>query len=63
MISGTAEWTVGANGYEQASPGACIHHPAWVPHGRRMRRDVFLGAWRWSGELDLNTFRLEATDS
>ncbi len=56
VISGTAEWTVGKAGYVPKRPGELIHHPAWTPHGRRTGEEPFLGAWRWSGDLDLSTF-------
>ena len=56
VIAGVAEWTVGDQGYAQRQPGDLVHHPAWVPHGRRTGEEPFLGAWRWSGDLDLSTF-------
>ncbi|MEX3007304.1 dimethylsulfonioproprionate lyase family protein [Hoeflea sp. TYP-13] len=59
VISGTAEWTVGDEPYRARAPGTLIHHPAWVPHGRRTLTEPFLGAWRWSGDLDLASFRVE----
>ena len=58
VLSGVAEWTVDGGPYERQKPGALIHHPAWVPHGRRTLDQPFLGAWRWSGDLDLTSFRV-----
>lgn len=58
VISGTADWAVGGPHYAPQEPGALIHHPAWVVHGRRTGAEAFLGAWRWSGDLDLSTFAL-----
>ena len=58
VMSGVAEWTVDGGPYEARQPGALIHHPAWVPHGRRTLDQPFLGAWRWSGNLDLSSFRV-----
>ncbi len=56
VIAGVAEWTVGDMPYAPQAPGALIHHPAWVLHGRRTGSEPFLGAWRWSGDLDLSSF-------
>lgn len=58
VISGVAEWTADGGPYEPHRPGALIHHPAWVEHGRRTSDQPFLGAWRWSGDLDLSSFRV-----
>ncbi|WP_136658183.1 dimethylsulfonioproprionate lyase family protein [Nitratireductor sp. XY-223] len=58
VIAGTAEWSVGGGDYAAHAPGALIHHPSWVLHGRRTLDEPFLGAWRWSGDLDLSTFRV-----
>jgi quercetin dioxygenase-like cupin family protein len=56
VIAGLAEWTVGDQRYAPKPPGSFVHHPSWVPHGRKTRNEPFLGAWRWSGNLDLSTF-------
>ena len=59
VISGTAEWTVDGRPYRAQPPGTLIHHPAWIPHGRRTLGEPFLGAWRWSGDLDLSSFSVD----
>lgn len=59
IISGTAEWSVDGNPYKAQAPGTYVHHPAWVPHGRRTTAEVFLGAWRWSGDLNLSSFSVD----
>lgn len=56
VLSGVAEWSVEPFGYKEQHPGSFVHHPAWVKHGRRTKTQPFLGAWRWSGDLDLSTF-------
>ncbi len=63
VISGTAGWVVGDTPYTPKAPGSFVHHPAWVPHGRRTGSEPFLGAWRWSGNLDLTSFRVEGQES
>lgn len=60
VLSGTAEWTVGGKPYQAQPPGTLIHHPAWTPHGRRTLSEPFLGAWRWSGDLDLSSFSVDS---
>ena len=52
VLAGTAQWTVGGSPYTAHAPGTLIHHPAWEKHGRRTSVEPFLGAWRWSGDLD-----------
>lgn len=59
VISGVAEWSVDNGPYSTKAPGSLIHHPAWVPHGRRTSKEPFLGAWRWSGDLDLSSFSVD----
>ena len=56
VISGEAEWIVGTGEYQRHPPGSFVHHPAWETHGRCTLLEPFLGAWRWSGNLDLSTF-------
>ena len=59
VISGIAHWTINDGPYLPFMPGSLVHHPAWVPHGRRTTDEVFLGAWRWSGDLDLRSFQIQ----
>lgn len=56
VIAGEAEWVLGDGPYRRVPPGHLVHHPAWALHGRRTRTEPFLGAWRWSGDLDLKSF-------
>lgn len=59
VLSGVAELVVGDSGYVKHRPCEFVHHPAWAPHGRRTTNDPFLGAWRWSGDLDLSTYSVK----
>ena len=59
VIAGEAKWAQGDACYRSHSPGEFVHHPAWMPHGRRTDVEPFLGAWRWSGDLDLATFSVD----
>ncbi|CTQ59321.1 dimethylsulfonioproprionate lyase family protein [Roseibium album] len=56
VIAGKAEWVLEGAPYWQVPPGSFVHHPAWAVHGRRTLSEPFLGAWRWSGNLDLASF-------
>jgi len=58
VIAGEAEWVLGKGPYRPHPPGTLIHHPAWEKHGRRTLAEPFLGAWRWSGDLDLASFEV-----
>ncbi len=58
ILAGEAEWFIDGGAYVARLPGALVHHPAWVPHGRRTGIEPFLGVWRWSGDLDLSTFNV-----
>ena len=59
VLAGTAEWIIGDTPYTPMPPGTFVHHPAWAPHGRRTLDEPFLGAWRWSGDLDLTSFSVQ----
>lgn len=56
VLLGTAECALNRHGCTARGPGTLIHHPAWHRHGRRTRAEPFLGARRWSGDLDLSSF-------
>lgn len=56
VISGEADWVLGDGDYQRYPPGSLIHHPSWEKHGRCTLSEPFLGAWRWSGDLNLSTF-------
>lgn len=56
VLAGAAEWVLEDTGYVERHPGDFVHHPAWALHGRCTTQQPFLGAWRWSGGLDLSAF-------
>lgn len=58
VIAGEAEWVLGNAPYRRIPPGSLVHHPAWEKHGRRTLSQPFLGAWRWTGNLDLDSFEV-----
>ena len=59
VLSGTAHWILEGQDYIEKAPGSYVYHPAWKAHGRRTGGQIYLGAWRWSGDLDLDSFRLD----
>lgn len=58
VMSGTATWFMEGAEDARHPPGALVHHRAWVRHGRGTGPQPFLGAWRWSGDLDLTAFEV-----
>lgn len=63
VIAGEAEWVIEGSSYLRRPPGTFIHHPAWKQHGRRTMSEPFLGAWRWTGDLDLSSFKVTEFDT
>ena len=58
VIAGEADWVLDKAPYRRVPPGSLVHHPAWAKHGRKTLSEPFLGAWRWSGNLDLKSFEI-----
>lgn len=59
VISGTAEWQVGDAPARLCPPGTYVQHPSYAPHASRTREEPVLAAWRWTGEIGLNTYELK----
>ncbi|MGI9493675.1 MAG: dimethylsulfonioproprionate lyase family protein [Geminicoccaceae bacterium] len=60
VILGTAAWSIEGGPHKKHPPGTLIHDPAWTPHARRTLQEPFIGAWRWSGDLDFSSFKVDA---
>lgn len=58
MLAGEAEWTVGDGAPVTLGPGSFSFHPADAPHATRTRAQPILAAWRWSGDIGLESYRL-----
>lgn len=58
MLAGEAEWTLEGHAPARRRAGDLIHHPAEAGHATRTLARPILAAWRWSGDLRRETYRL-----
>lgn len=58
MLAGTAEWQVDFGAFERRGAGDLIHHPSYAPHATRTGALPILAAWRWSGDVRPDTYRM-----
>lgn len=63
MLAGTAEWQVDFGPWRRHGPGDMIHHPSEAPHATRTGTIPILAAWRWSGDIRSETYRMVSNDS
>ena len=57
ILQGQAEWTAG-DVTETYGPGKIIHHTPYMPHAFKIFDAPLLAFWRWSGNIDVDTYRL-----
>ncbi|GMG82022.1 hypothetical protein LNKW23_12350 [Paralimibaculum aggregatum] len=57
VLHGAADWTLDAV-TTRHDAGALIHHPAHGAHATRTGPAPMLAAWRWSGDIRLETYRM-----
>ncbi|MCP5088188.1 MAG: hypothetical protein GY952_15455 [Rhodobacteraceae bacterium] len=59
LLAGEAEWH--AEGRENAiiASGATVHHPSWIAHTTITHHKPVLCAWRWSGEIGFDKYKLK----
>jgi len=57
MIEGVGYWTQGGV-TTRHSVGDVIHHPSGMLHAFRALEQPLVALWRWSGDIDPNTYRL-----
>lgn len=55
LIAGSAFWTAGED-RRWRSAGAMIHHPSLMPHAFRTENQGFVALWRWSGDINTNSY-------
>ncbi|MFZ1727741.1 MAG: dimethylsulfonioproprionate lyase family protein [Albidovulum sp.] len=55
ILCGDALWTAGDD-IRQRGPGDMIHHPSLMPHAFRTGRDGMLALWRWSGDVNRESY-------
>ena len=58
MLAGEAEWQLDLGDWHRHGPGAMIHHPSEAPHATRTGTVPILAAWRWSGDVRSETYRM-----
>lgn len=55
ILAGQALWTAGDD-LRMRGPGDMIHHPSLMPHAFRTGAEGFLALWRWSGDINLQSY-------
>lgn len=58
VLAGTAEWTVDNGPLISKAPGDMAHHPSMAPHRSVTRAQGTLAAWRWTGDIRMETYDL-----
>lgn len=57
IIAGTAYWTAGET-HRQLGPGDYVHHSTYLPHACATGPEGVLAAWRWSGDIGKDSYRI-----
>jgi mannose-6-phosphate isomerase-like protein (cupin superfamily) len=57
MIEGTGDWTQGEVTTRYDVEGI-IHHPSYMPHAFRTFEKPLVAIWRWSGNINPNTYSM-----
>ena len=58
MLAGEGIWRRGAERPARRRPGDVIFHPSKIPHATRTGARPLFAAWRWSGDIGLESYRL-----
>ena len=58
MLAGEAEWALDDAPPKRRRSGDYVHHPSYAAHATRTGDQPILAAWRWSGDLRRETYRL-----
>lgn len=58
MLAGEADWQVDFGPWQSHRPGDMIHHPSEAAHATRTGALPILAAWRWSGDIRTETYRM-----
>ena len=56
ILGGEADWTSDMDIFRFGA-GAMIYHPPYLPHAMRTFEQPLIAAWRWSGNIDADTYR------
>lgn len=55
ILCGETLWTAGDD-IRKRGPGNMVHHPSLMPHAFRSGPDGFLALWRWSGDINRESY-------
>lgn len=58
MLAGEGAWTLGQGRAVRRRTGAYVHHPSGAAHATRTGARPLLAAWRWSGDIGTESYRL-----
>lgn len=58
MLGGRGWWSTNDRRALARGAGAVIHHPSMTPHASRTRQDPLLAAWRWTGDIGWDGYKL-----
>ncbi|MFK7942948.1 MAG: dimethylsulfonioproprionate lyase family protein [Paracoccaceae bacterium] len=56
MLAGHGEWRLPPEGWYTLGPGGSAHHPSMVEHQSRSTHTGFLAAWRWTGDIGMESY-------
>ena len=56
MLAGHGEWRRADSDWVRLGPGGKAHHPSMAEHQSRSNGSAFLAAWRWTGDIGLETY-------
>lgn len=59
VIAGTAAWQSAGAPAAPRRPGSYIFHPSGIPHASTTSAEPVLAAWRWSGDIAVETYALK----
>ncbi|MDZ4087064.1 MAG: dimethylsulfonioproprionate lyase family protein [Tabrizicola sp.] len=57
ILAGSVHWQAADRRFPLTS-GEAIHHPPNLPHAMRAGAEGFLAAWRWSGDIGFDSYRM-----
>ena len=57
MLAGQGEWRLLPGEWVRLGPGGAAHHPSMAEHQSRSNGSAFLAAWRWTGDIGLETYK------
>ena len=56
MLAGRGDWRRAGEDWRALGPGEHSHHPSMIEHQSRTAERGFLAAWRWTGDIGLESY-------